>query len=101
MVGEFVISLSIAFDDFFHPLFKAAENPFFPVIFLKFPIYHKKILFVFYVLGGHGIKVAFSKGKMVNGIQNIGFAYPIVAHKTIYFGIEIEIFGCKVFIINK
>ena len=100
MFGELLIRFAIALYHFFCAFFKGAEYFFRSAVFLKLTFDHKKIGIVFYVLGGHGIKVAFPKTQVVNCIQNIGLSHTVIAHQTIDHRVEIQCFGIKIFVID-
>lgn len=53
------------------------------------------------ILRTDGVKIALPETKVVNRIQNIGFAYPIVAYKAVYFTVEIKFPVFKIFVVNQ
>ena len=100
VLGKLFVRFSIAFYHLFGAFFKRAEYFFGSFVFLKFTFNNKKIGAMFYILCGHGVKVAFAKAQVVNGIQNIGLSYPIIAHQTVDDRVEFQGLGIKVFVID-
>src|SRR5690606_32194872 len=98
--AEFFVSFSISFYYFFLPFFCAHNNFFSSIFSFVKTFHHKKFGIVFYILGGYWVKITFSEGKMVNGIEHIGFSNAVVSHKTIYLWVEFEGFSFKVFIVE-
>ena len=100
MFGKFFIGFSITLDHFFSAFFKGAQYLFGPSLFLKFPFNHKKIGIVFYVLRRDGIKVALAKAQVVNGVQNISLAHPVIAHQTVDYRVEFQGLGIEILVID-
>ena len=51
--------------------------------FIENTLYDTKRLIVLDVLTIDRIKMAFTEGEIMNGIQKIGFSHAIITHKTV------------------
>jgi hypothetical protein len=54
-----------------------------------------------YILRAYGIKVTFSETQVIYGIQDIGLAHTVPAHKAVDLAIELKIPAVKIFILYK
>jgi hypothetical protein len=48
---------------------------------------------VLYILRINGIKIRFTKREVMNGIQDICFAFPVIPQKAIYLRIQADTDG--------
>lgn len=90
MFAKPFIRFIVAFNYFGMSPFCAYQNMLFPVILNKIALNYKEFGLVINILTCDRIKIAFAKGKVVNTVKDIGFAHPVAAYQTVYFGIKFK-----------
>ena len=83
MITETLILFFIPPDYFLSIPFYTTIDIFFLIFPLIFAIDNKEVVVMPYILGINRVKKAFAQRKVVNCIKQIGFAYSIIANKTI------------------
>ena len=68
---------------------------------LKQAFDHKLAFALPYVLGVHAIEGTFGKAQVVNGIQYIGFAHPILSQEEVYLAVESKVCPFIIFKVEK
>lgn len=71
-----------------------------PSAFVEDAIDDEKVLAVFYVLRGNGVKIAPGMGQIINCIQDICLSDPIVSDKAIDLLVELKVSLIEILEIN-
>ena len=101
MIRQPFIDLAVPLYHFLHAPFEAAYDFFFPVFFAEDTLDDEEVLSMPDILAADGVKITFTKTKMVYGIEDICFSYPVVSNETIDFFIKLKFTVVKIFVINK
>lgn len=90
MSGQLLIRFLILFEHFFLSPFHSAIDLQFLVSPLILSLHNKERFIMTDILGIRQIKIAFTHGKLIQGIQNIRFPYAVIPYKTIKTGTEYQ-----------
>ena len=84
MIGQPFVFFLVKLNNLSVITFLVAENNIRSIgIFHKDALNRKEFLIVQYVLGINDVEIALAEGKIMNGIQQIGFANAVAAYETI------------------
>lgn len=101
VVGEFVVWLAVALEDFLLSFFEAAHDLLGTVFLFEGAIDDEKFLAVLDVLHRERIEIAFPVCQMIDRIEHIGLADAVLADKAIDLAVELEFGLGKILVIEK